>query len=247
MLVGYIEHEKDEKKRRLLKAITSNLVKHNVLEAGFVARYFVILNELSFDSAIHYYGTEEATYDRIISTLETYRYEKQNSVIDFLKKGYGIEFVSGLASEKQFYLGRLIQAATRSDHWNSERLIQGVVSGSVKYADHVKAGIAYGAFITVRNMFSLDELHTQRSIKLLNSIDEEVQIQTYELINQAIDINSPDSWEEVSPNEQTFTELSEKVIKSIENIVESNKTNFKILAVKIKAGIAVRNSMPDLY
>ena len=109
--------------------------------------------------------------------------------------------------------------------------------GSVQLTDHVKAGIAYAGFVSIQDKLTLEKSKIQQSVKLFNSIEENVQGQTYELINQFVDNSNPDDWEGNKFTGQEFEDLSKGIIKSVTDIVNTNMKNFEALSAKIEEGI----------
>jgi len=234
MLISYFENEQDEKKLISLKSIGNNLVKNGVLSDTLKGKYIAKLNGIKFDSAINFYGDNDAKFDRIKTEIESGQYERQNPVIDYLKEERASSFINSLDKEKLFQLGILIKACAAGGHWKTQYLIPNIVNGLIKFPDWLKAGIAFRNFISKQNKYSLDKNSIINSIKLLNQIDTEIQQEIYEKIYSILEMDSPNDLEFMGFNESELIELSTSVVDSIEDWNAINKSNFELLIEKIK-------------
>lgn len=234
MLVAYLLKEPDLNKLRNLKTITSNLIEANVFEHNFEQDYVILLNNTKFDSAINYYGRIDTKFERIKNELESWQYEKQNIVIDFIQEENGIKFINTLDSVKQIYLGRLLRACATNGHWKTQHLISNIVNGSLNVSDDIKGGIAFSSIITWRNDYKLDIEFIFKAIKILNEIDEEKQNNIYNEILKILNTNKPDEFDKMTFNEMVLESTAISVNESITNWVQTNKTNFEVLIEEIK-------------
>lgn len=234
MLISYFENEQDDKRLISLKVIGNNLIQNGVLSDSLKGKYIAKLNGIKFDSAIDFYGDNDAKFDRIKTEIESRQYGRQDPVIDYLKGERSSNFINSLNNEKQFQLGNLIKTCASGGNWKTQYLIPNIVNGIVCYPDWLKAGIAFRSFISKQNIYSLDENSVVNSIKLLNQIDTVIQQEVYEKIFSILEIDSPKDLEFFEYNETALIELSTSVIDSIEEWNALNKSNFELLIEKIK-------------
>lgn len=234
MLISYLENENNNEKLIALKSITAKLVEFKVLEESFVNRYYKKLDNIGFNSSINFYGLPKKKFERIKNELESYQYDQQNVVIDYLRKPDAIDFIKGLDVEKQFYLGRLIKSSALNGHWKSQTLSSNLVDNSIGMTDEVRAGSAYGSFVSLSDKYHFDEKHIINSLKILNQLSEILQNKVYDLANKLFDENPPDDWDIMIFNEAQFSTLVKNVIDGIPDWNPNNKVRFESFTEKIK-------------
>ena len=233
MLIAYVEDETDNQKLINLKSIIGYMVHNDALEDGYQNRFYKKLDNLSFGSAIDFYGSTEAKYIRIWKDLGSYQYDKQNSVIDFLKTDKAAKLIKGLDHEKQYKLGQILKASALNGHWKSQNFVSRVSYGSYNMPDNLKAGISYGSFIRMNNKLFIDEKQIEQAVKILNEVSEEIQNSVYKSISDFIEQNEPDEWDRL--NELNFNNLINTDIENITDWDENNKIKFQKLIEKIKS------------
>lgn len=233
MLIAYFEIETDEQKLLVLKSITVSLIKAEVLEDEFTNRYFIKLNKLSFDSAIHFYGNKTETFKRIWTDLIEYQFDSQNRVIDYLKSEHGQLFINSIDSDSQFKLGRLLKSCSSNNHWKSQYFISDIKTGTYELSDWLKAGIAYGSFISMEEKFKFDDKKNELALIILNDIAEDIQCFVYDKIENIIDSYNLDDLDKIIFNDINFIEITNKTKSKMVNWTSKNKERFELLIEKI--------------
>jgi len=226
MLISYLEGERDSFKLLALKSISGYLVRNNVLEEAFKNRYHKKLNGLTFETSINHYGDVKAQYQRIWNDLGGYNYEQQNPVIDFLRKEKAIDLINGLDNNKQINIGRLLKAAAKNNHWKSQNLIDSIVSDGLNYSFWLKAGIALGGFISIKDEIQIDSLYLEISAKILNNLPELIQNEVYDIVENSIESRQISSWEKMIFSEPQFIGITKKIQESITDWNANNKERF---------------------
>jgi len=234
MLISYLESEKDSTKLIALKSIAGYLVQHDKLEEAFKNRYHKKLGNLSFDSAIHFYGEPKSKFNRIWEDLSGYQYENQNPVIDYLRTDRAIELINGLDKQKQIKLGRMLKSAASNNHFKSQNIITSIKSGSLEYSEWLKSGIAIASFSNLKDEFNLDDKTLNRFVEVLNGLSIENQNESYDFIEGLIDDDKVNDWDKMIFNEPKFIDLSTKALESVEEWNANNKQRFEQLIEKIK-------------
>lgn len=242
MLIAYLEGETDSSKLIALKSIAGYLVQNNCLEEGFKNRYHKKLNGLSFDTSINYYGSNKATFKRICDDLESYQFEQQNPVIDYLRKDKSIELINGLDKSKQIYLGRLLKSAARNNHWKSQSLVTSITNGSLLYSDWLKAGIALGGFMSLKDEIEIDNNFIEKSASILNVLSEPFQNEIYDIIELSITEGKICSWERVIFSEPQFTAILKKTEESVSDWNANNKSRFEKVAENIRIALTTEEA-----
>lgn len=233
MLTAYVVNENNTNKLINLKAIVVNLIVDNKLEESLKQKYYSKLNRLDFNSAINFYGDTNSKYDRIIVELESWEFERQNPVIDYLKSKESTDFLNSLNESKQFYLGRILKACASCGNWKSQYLISDIVENRIVVSDEFKAGIAMSCFINREEKYHLDKEFVIRAIKLLNSVNEDIQQRVYISIIKVLQENKPNEFDKKIFSQQSLISLSKTVYESIDSWVESNKIGFDSLIKEI--------------
>lgn len=236
MLIAFVINENDTKRLINLKAIVHNLIANNVLEEKFKKDYYSKLATIDFNSAINFYGNSDSKYDRIIVELGSGQYEQQNTVIEYLKSEGAFEFLNSIDIEKQFYLGRLLKSCASGNHWKSQNYLSSIDKGLIIVPDNVKAGIAITSFINRQDKYSIIKDSVVMAIKLLNTIDEEIQQRVYKQISEVLKKDPADEFDKMFFSETTLIEISKAVHESIG--IESDLTSFDNLMVEIKQHFA---------
>lgn len=234
MLISYLENENNNEKLIALKSITAKLVEFGVMEEAFVNRYYKKLDSINFNSAINFYGLPKKKFGRIRNELESFQYDQQNVVIDYIRKVETIGFIKGLDNDKQFYLGRLLKSSASNGHWKSQTLSSNLVNNSIGMTDMVRAGNAYGSFVSLSDKYSFDNRYLLNSVTILNQIDNILQDKVYDLANKIFDENPPDDWERMIFDEAQFNLIVKSVIEGISSWNTNNKTHFELYTDKIK-------------
>lgn len=244
MLISYLEGEKDSSKLIALKSIAVSLVQHNKLEAAFTNRYHKMLNNLSFDNAIHFYGEPKYKYERIWSDLSGHKYVEQSPVIDYLSTDRGVMLINGLDKEKQIKLGRILKYAAYNSHYKSQHLITSIKNGSFAYSGWLKSGIAIACFSNVKDEFDLD-LNTKsmnRFVAMMNELSKDTQNESYDFLANLIDNDKVSVRAKMMFKEPDFIDISTEALKSLDNWEINNKEKFEQLTEKIKIYFA-QNSL----
>jgi hypothetical protein len=226
MLIAYLEGETESSKLIALKSITHFLVQSDTLEEVFVNRYHKKLDGLSFDSAINYYGSSIDSFKRICSDIESYQYEQQNPVIDFLRKPKPVDLINGLDKSKQIHLGRLLKAAAKNNHYKSQNLVTTIIGGNLPYSDWLKAGIALGGFMSFKDEVEIDNNFLEKSVKILNALPESIQSEIYDMIENAIKDDKIDYLDKMLFSEPQFIANIKKIEESILEWNTNNKLRF---------------------
>ena len=234
MLISYLENEKENENLIALKSITAKLVEFKVMEEAFINRYYKKLDNINFNSAVNFYGLPKKKFERIKTELESFQYDQQNVVIDFIRKPETIDFIKGLDSDKQFYLGRLIKSSASNGHWKSQTLSSNLVNNSIGMTDIVRAGSSFGSFVSLSDKYSFDDKHILNSVNILNQIDNQLQDKVYDLANKIFDEHPPDDWDVMVFNEAHFNLTVKSVFDGILNWNQNNKTRFELFTDKIK-------------
>jgi len=237
MLIAYLEGETDSSKLIALKAIACYLVQNNSLEEDFKNRYHKKLNGLSFDTSINYYGCIKAKFKRICDDLESYQYEQQNPVIDFLRKDIAIQLINGLDKSKQIYLGRILKSAAKNNHWKSQNLATSITTGNLLYSDWLKAGIALGGFISLKDELEIDNNFMDKSAKILNVLPDPIQNEIYNIVELAITEGKISSWDKTIFSEPQFITDLKKVEESITDWNINNKLRFETVTENIRIAL----------
>ncbi|SFJ67598.1 hypothetical protein [Olleya namhaensis] len=211
MLISYLDNEKDETRLNKLKSITVKLIEDNKLESVLKLKYFEKLDNTYFDSAINSYGETNAMFSRVKSELESWQYEQQGPVADYLKEEIGRNFVNSLNPDNQFYLGRLIKACASSGSWKTQYLLSSISNNSDSYPNNILAGIAYTSFVAFNDSFRLDNDSLLKAIKLLDKIKIDIQNSTYEKIKTVVNEYNPDEFDKMVYSEQSIISLTTKI------------------------------------
>jgi len=238
MLISYLVNETDNNRLVSLKSITVKLVSENILEADLKEKYIEKLNDTYFDSAINFYGDNDLKFKRIKTELESWQYEQQNPVIDYLREEGTFNFLNSISNENQFCLGRLLKSCSSGGHWKTQYLLSSIISGSTNTTDYVKAGIAYGGIVSWTSKYHLDKEFLTKSIQLLNQIEIPIQQSTYDKIYGILAENTPDEFDKMTFSEPAIIELSANILGVVEEWKESNKANFETLIENIKENFA---------
>lgn len=242
MLIAYLEGETESSKLIALKAIAGYLVQNNSLEEGFKNRYHKKLNGLSFETSINYYGSNKATFKRICDDLASFQYEQQNPVIDFLRKDKAIELINGLDKSKQIYLGRLLKSAAKNNHWKSQNLVTSITNGSLLYSDWLKAGIALGGFISLKDELEIDNNFIEKSANILNVLPDPIQNEVYDMIELAITEGRVSSWDKMIFSEPQFMAITKKIEESISEWSANNKLRFEKATENIRLALTAEET-----
>ncbi|MDP3451811.1 MAG: hypothetical protein Q8R90_02555, partial [Bacteroidales bacterium] len=242
MLIAYLEGETDNTKLIALKAIAGYIVQNNSLEEGFKNRYHKKLNGLSFDTSIYYYGSNKAIFKRICDDLESNQYEQQNPVIDFLRKDRAIELINGLDKSKQIYLGRLLKSAAKNNHWKSQNLVTSITSGSILYSDWLKAGIALGGFMSLKDELEIDNNSMEKSAKILNVLPEPIQNEIYDIVELKITEGKISCWDKMMFSEPQFIASLKKIDESISEWNGNNKLRFDTVTENIRIALTTEEA-----
>lgn len=242
MLIAYLEGETESSKLIALKGIAGYLVQNNSLEEGLKNRYHKKLNRLSFESSINYYGSNNATFERICDDLASYQYEQQNPVIDFLRKDKAIELINGLDKSKQIYLGRLLKSAAQNNHWKSQNLVNSIISGSLLCSDWLKAGIALGGFITLKDELEIDNNFVEKSANILNVLPDPIQNEVYDIVELAIKEGRVSSCEKMIFSEPQFMAITKKTLESIIQWSANNKIRFEKATESISVALTAEET-----
>lgn len=226
MLISYLEGENDSSKLIALKSIASYIVQNDAFEESFKSRYHKKLNGLGFETAINYYGDAKSKYQRIWNDLKSYQYELQNPVIDFLRKEKAIELISGVDKVKQIDLGRLLRSAAKNNHWKSQNLVFSIVNGDLQYSDWLKAGIALGGFVSIKDELEVDNSFIETSVRVLNSLPENHQNEIYDRIEGSISEGRISTWNNLLFSESQFNSVVRKIYEGISKWNSNNKDRF---------------------
>lgn len=242
MLIAYLEGETESSKLIALKAIAGYLVQNKSLEEGFKNRYHKKLNGLSFETSINFYGSNKATFKRICDDLASFQYEQQNPVIDFLRKDKAIELINGLDKSKQIYLGRLLKSAAKNNHWKSQNLVTSITNGSLLYSDWLKAGIALGGFISLKDELEIDNNFIEKSANILNVLPDPIQNEVYDMIELAITEGRVSSWDKMIFSEPQFMAITKKIEESISEWSANNKLRFEKATENIRLALTAEET-----
>jgi len=158
MLFSYFENETDSKKMSLLKQTFSNMVSNEALVEPYFSRFIAKLNQMSFTSAINSYKDLNATFERIKKELETYNYEKQSPVIDWLRTPMAMQSVTDLSPEQQINIGRFLASAADNNHWKSKSMMNSIISDFYQFSDYVKAGIFLDSIFSFSGYLNTESL-----------------------------------------------------------------------------------------
>ncbi|QJD81617.1 hypothetical protein [Spirosoma rhododendri] len=215
MIIAYAVSENDSRKTNYVRQVIGQLINSSVLEDKYIVIFNQMLDSMSFESAINYYGRSEDTYLRIKANLMTYNFDTQNPAIDYLKTPMGIQVINILDDDSQFSLGRMLESASSNNHWKTQNFIDSILDGKYSYSDWVKGGIAYGSFVSLSSgLFDFDEKVYKRSILFLNSVSSEIQHFVYQKISEAIN-----ETEEKIPGQIAFQKRS--ILRKIEEVNSS--------------------------
>lgn len=242
MLFAYLEIEVESSKSVNLRSIASILIQNKSFEHLFVERYLIYLNSLSFSESISFYGNTDATFDRVCLELESFQFEKQNFVIDFLKNEKVILSINQIEIHKQIRLGKLLKQAAANNHWKSKALITSIVNKNIILSDGVLAGIALGNLIQSLNELDIDE-KLKEFVLIINEVPESIQNILYDIIDLAIDEGRISNWFKITYEKVNFMELIKGTEQSIKLWNLNNKDRFdKIIEKIIKY---MMNEQPD--
>jgi len=171
MLFSYFENEVNTKKRFLLTQTLSNMIPKSAISEPYLSRFISKLNNLSFSSAINFYKIPDATFERIKKEIETYNYETQGPVIDWLKTPLAIKSIVSFTPEQQLNIGRLLASAADNTHWKSKSMVSSIISDDYKYTDFVKAGIFLNSIFSFSGYLTTERGKFLTAIKNLNTLE----------------------------------------------------------------------------
>jgi hypothetical protein len=118
ILFNYAIGEPDLNKQPLIKAVIYRLVEQGELESPYQHEYFGYLNNSSFLSSIRFYGDKEQMHNRIHIELDSGNYDKQNTVLEYIKSEDGIKFLANSSEVQQRNIGMRLMYASRNNNWN---------------------------------------------------------------------------------------------------------------------------------
>lgn len=234
MLIDYFTNESDPNKLIHLKSIGKNLNRQNVLTIELKEKYVKKINSFRFDSAIDFYGDDLSQFARIKSELESWQFDQQNAVIDYIKEERGIKWLESVDKENQFYLGRLLRACAANGHWKTQSIIESIVNKSFEVPEEIKAGISYACFISKQDKYFLNSIFVVRAIKLLEQINLDLQKSIYCKIINILREEKVNELDRSLYSEASLIELSTQVQKEFVDISTENETNFENLIEEIK-------------
>ncbi|MCD4790489.1 MAG: hypothetical protein K8R37_10855 [Bacteroidales bacterium] len=239
ILISYIETEENPQKLSVMKLITKGLIESSILEDKFKTKFIKYLNKNKFANAINYYGDSKSAYERVISELETFDYNMQNDVVDFLKTDNGVNHINGLDFQKQFYLGRILKAASRNNHFKSQSLTHSIISLSTNYSGYVIGGIAFGHIINNRDLLNIELKQIVPMVKILNNTEQDIQEYVYQKIFKNLNDKKADEFDKFSySNELLQASVTDKMVAEITDWKGVNKDNCVLLVDKIKSYFA---------
>jgi len=152
-----------------------------------------------------------------------------------LRKDKAIELINGLDKSKQVYLGRLLKSAAKNNHWKSQNLVTSIINGSLLYSDWLKAGIALGGFISLKDELEIDNNFIEKSANILNALPDPIQNEVYDMIELAITEGRVSSWDKMIFSEPQFMTITKKIEESITEWSANNKLRFEKATEIIRA------------
>lgn len=220
ILFNYLEMVDELNKKNILKMIISSLISSDVLEDNYKTKYIELLNGEDFLSAISYYGNVESAYSRIRTDLLAGNFSQQNFVIDFLNSQNGLEVISKINNDSKKDLGRLIYYTAIEGHWKSQSLIDYVIANYSLYSAYIKQGICIGIFIDRYDRLSVDYNLLTKIPKMIDSIDEKLIYELFEMINTAID------WD-IRQGKKTY--ISQEKLVLLKDIILESKVSLSAM------------------
>jgi len=169
ILVDYALTEPDETKRYRIKTAFWELISANVLEDIFKQRYFTYLEATRFTYAINFYGDTSQMQKRILSELDTYNYDKQNSVIEFLKSETGKAYLNASQEKDQFAIGNRLMYAVRNNNWSGADYLNSLSARNDLPKAFVK-GILEATLFNRNSDFYLDLDRFRIAVKMLENL-----------------------------------------------------------------------------
>ncbi|MEG1592235.1 hypothetical protein [Chryseobacterium sp.] len=155
ILVNYAVIETDPDKQNKIKTIFSNLIDANILENIYETYYFTFLSTINFANSIRFYGKTEPMHKLIISELDSGNYEKQNSVLEYLKSDDGSKFLLNSSPFDQRNIGKSLMFAARGNNWNINGYLANFPIDPLPPADLI-LGFLEGALFNRINRFYVD-------------------------------------------------------------------------------------------
>lgn len=234
MLISYLINEEDDEKLINLKVIVKDLIANEKLEDVFSQQFVEKLDATNFHNAISFYPNTDSKFLRITLELESWQFEQQNPVVDFLKEASSLDFINSLSSDEQFYLGRLLKICSSGRNWKAQRLVTSVIDFNTPMPDFLLIGIAYCAYVDWRNQLRIERDFIYKAITVINRTSNEAQEYVYNLIKETLDNHTINSYDRITFSQESLTEANNFVLEKIQDWNGANREYFENLNTSIE-------------
>lgn len=224
VLVDYAVAEKDNTKIWNIKYIFFHLVNKGQFDEIFKAKYFTMLDAISFSYAISFYGDSKKSYERLVEELDSGNFDKQNAVIHFLKEEKGKVFVTQLETHQLLNLGSSLLYCAKNGCWLGDEYIKSLALHGTE--QNIASGILTSTIFNRSNGFLINLEYFKIAINIIEKlpavVGEKMIKDLEELINTTVDSyhhisdeNLDFAKKEISNTKSPLSNLSDGILDSL--------------------------------